>query len=454
MSFRGSITRHRLGLRGRIWLNAVAAIAIVLAVLTVGFNVLLSSRLDAQAGDLAVARASAELAALSVSSHGVALAETADAAALDSPLWVFSGHRAIEHPVAARADQRAASALALGPRRQYDVAATETRMYALPIIKGARRVGTVVSAVSLRSGAQTVRTALFASIALAALVLLAVAVATHWLVARALAPVGRMTAQAEAWSERDLDRRFELGEPHDEFTGLAAVLDRLLDRIAASLRREQRLTAELAHELRTPLATISAEAQYALRHGRDLATHRASHERVNESAASMSRTVETLIAAARSELDPGRATSEAAAGARAAAALCRPLAAELGIEIEANSLQANGTGLVAAEASLVERIVAPLLENGCRHARARVSLSVEREPGFFRYVVHDDGLGIDATPLEAIFEPGRVGPRGPVRSGAGLGLPLARRLARSAGGEISAVSGSDGATFFVVLPAA
>ncbi len=457
MSVRGFsrwMAGRRLGLRGRIWLSAVAAIALVLAVLTAGFNVLLSSRLDAQAGDLAVARASAELAALSVSSHGVALGETADAAALDAPLWVFSGRRAIEHPVAGHADQKAASALAQGPRRQYDVAATETRMYALPIIKGARRVGTVVSAVSLRSGAQTVRTALLASIALAGLILVAVAIATYWLVARALAPVGRMTAQAEAWSERDLDRRFELGEPHDEFTGLASVLDRLLDRIAASLRREQRLTAELAHELRTPLATISAEAQYALRHDSDLATHRASHERVRESASSMSRTVETLIASARSELDPGRATSEAAAGARAAAELCRPLAAALGIEIDVYALGANGTALVAAEASLVERILAPLLENGCRHARARVSLSLEREPGFFRYVVHDDGPGIDAMPLESIFEPGHTRPRGPVGSGAGLGLPLARRLARSVGGDISAVSESTGATFFVVVPAA
>ena len=76
-----------------------------------------------------------------------------------------------------------------------------------------------------------------------------------------------MTRQAAEWSEHDLERRFSQGPPRDEFTTLAATLDGLLDRVAASLRHEQMLTAELSHELRTPLTAISAEAQYALRHG-------------------------------------------------------------------------------------------------------------------------------------------------------------------------------------------
>ena len=78
-----------------------------------------------------------------------------------------------------------------------------------------------------------------------------------------------MTEQAEAWSEHDLDRRFGLGEPHDELTRLASTLDRLLDRIAASLRHERRFSAELSHELRTPLAKVTAEAELALRRPRE-----------------------------------------------------------------------------------------------------------------------------------------------------------------------------------------
>ena len=81
-----------------------------------------------------------------------------------------------------------------------------------------------------------------------------------------------MTEDAAAWSEHDLDRRFELGEPYDELTRLAATLDALLDRLAASMRHEQRFTAELSHELRTPLARISAEARARAQPAADAAT--------------------------------------------------------------------------------------------------------------------------------------------------------------------------------------
>jgi signal transduction histidine kinase len=71
-----------------------------------------------------------------------------------------------------------------------------------------------------------------------------------------------MTAEAATWSERDLDHRFKAGEPHDELTGLAATFDRMLDRLASSLRREQRFTAELSHGWRTPAATGMGRCRY------------------------------------------------------------------------------------------------------------------------------------------------------------------------------------------------
>lgn len=445
--------RTRVGLRGRLWLAVVGTIALVLAGLTTSFNLVLSSRLDHQASNLAVARASSELAALEVTGNRITLRETADAAALDSRLWIFEGARVLEQPAASPAEQSAAAALTAGPRRFEDIRRTDTRMYALPIPGGGRRAGTVVSAVSLRPNAQTARTALVASIILALLVLLAVAITTRWLISRALSPVSQMTAQADAWSEHDLDRRFSLGDPHDELTQLAAVLDRLLDRLSTSLRHEQRLTAELAHELRTPLAQIAAEAQYAIRHGHNIDQHRAGHEQVLGSAMRMSRTLETLIATARAELDPRRAISDAGACARVAIAACWPLAERQGVEIEPPDCVVPMP--VAVEANLVERILAPLLENGCRYAEHSVRLSLERDNGFVRYALEDDGPGIEPSAIEAIFEPGYSGEGGdPAISGAGLGLPLARRLARAAGGDVSAASNSGGAKFVVRLPGA
>jgi signal transduction histidine kinase len=107
-------------------------------------------------------------------------------------------------------------------------------------------------------------------------------VITRWILGKALLPVSRMTENASKWSDSDIDRRFDLGEPYDELTRLGATLDALLDRLASSLRHEQRLTAELSHELRTPLARIAAEAELALNRPREPEDYLASIEKTSE----------------------------------------------------------------------------------------------------------------------------------------------------------------------------
>ena len=119
---------------------------------------------------------------------------------------------------------------------------------------------------------ETATTALVGSVLLAVLLLGAVTLMTRWILGRALLPVSRMTEDAAAWSDHDLDRRFDLGEPYDELTRLAATLDALLERLAASIRHEQRFAAELSHELRTPLARISGRDGADAAQGADAAT--------------------------------------------------------------------------------------------------------------------------------------------------------------------------------------
>src|SRR5204862_3054121 len=109
------------------------------------------------------------------------------------------------------------------------------------------------------------------------------------------------TEDAQAWTEHDLDHRFDVGEPHDELTHLAATFDRMLSRLAASLRREQRFSAELSHELRTPLSAIAAEAELALRRDRTPEAYRDALTEIGRRARQLERTMETLLTAARAE---------------------------------------------------------------------------------------------------------------------------------------------------------
>ena len=135
-----------------------------------------------------------------------------------------------------------------------------------------------------------------------------------------------MTAEAATWSERDLDHRFNAGEPHDELTRLAATFDRMLDRLAASLRHEQRFSAELSHELRTPLTAISAEAELGLAREREPGEYRRALEVIRTRATQLQRTLETLVAAARAESSAMRGTADAMEVAERARESCAALA--------------------------------------------------------------------------------------------------------------------------------
>lgn len=437
----------RIGLRRRLFVVVVATVTIAVAALLFGFNVILGHTLDRDSRDLARIRATAQLGLLATRNGRLVVKEAPDDAAADAYVWVFSGTTAIEQPRASAAVHIAARSLAGGPARYVDVPASDLRLASVPASIRGRRVGTVVAGVSVAPYEVTKRLALISSLTFAGIVLLLVAVAMRWLLNSSLRPVQRMTRQAAEWSEHDLDHRFGLGEPVDELTELGATLDQLLERVAAGLRREQRVSAELSHELRTPLARVMAESELALRRERVPAEYRTALELIHKNAAQLTRTVDVLMAAARHEAGFERGTADAYAIAAGAAAGCADLASDRELELR---LQPPGAPIrVGVEPELGERILQPLLDNACRFGTNKVDIAIEPVDGNVRYTIADDGPGVDEADQERIFEPGIRGPNG---DGAGLGLALARRLARSVSGDITAVAESGGGRFVVTLP--
>jgi signal transduction histidine kinase len=439
-------------LRPRLILIVAAGAAVVLAALTIAFNVALDAQLSRDANDLLRQRASAHLTTLDTGDGRLRLAEAPDEGTVDTRIWVFAGHRLIERPAARAGDDRAALALAGGPRRTAEVGATDTRLYAAPVVADGRRLGTLVAAVSLAPYERSSHTALVASIVFALLVLVAVVLAARWAIASALRPVAQMTAQAERSSESDLDRRFGGGEPYDEVTRLAATFDRLLARLAASLRRERSFTAEVSHELRTPLAKLAAEADIALRRERPPDEYRRALEAIRRDAAGMAGTLETLLAAARAETGGGaRAVSDARDAVAAAARAGHGAAGGRGVHVVVDL--PPGAVPVGADAGAVERLLAPLIENARRYAARVVTVGAKRVDGEVWLSVSDDGPGVDDAVRERLFEPGASANGDVAHDGAGLGLALARRLARALSGDVEYVGGGPGATFRVRLPA-
>lgn len=291
-------------------------------------------------------------------------------------------------------------------------------------------------------GAETA--ALVVSAATGLLAVLASALLAAWVSRRALAPVVAMASTAGAWSEQDLARRFDLGPPTNEITALGGTLDALLDKVTAAILSEQRLTSELAHELRTPLTAVQGTADLMLLRpglGDDL------REDVDEIRAGTHRMAETVSGL----LDLARSTSGGAEGAlaRLRPALDHVVASHAGgVDCV---VDVPDDVVVALPAALVERSVAPVVENAARvAAHVRISLLPAR-PGFVAVAVDDDGPGVPTDARELVFEPGRTFGD---HQGSGLGLPLARRIARSVGGDVRHEPREAGSRFVVELPRA
>ena len=434
----------------RLLFIVVAAVGAGIVALVLGFNVILGHTLDGNARSELRARAGTQLGVVDIVNGRIQRNESIDSAAVPAA-WIVAGNRVIERPHARRSVDAAAIELAhehVPAFRNLDK--EDIRLFAEPIHRRGQRLGTLVVAVSMAPYEEARNTALISSLIFAGIILVVVALAARWLLASALRPVARMTSQAATWSERDIDRRFGLGEPRDELTQLASTLDALLDRLAASLRHEQRFSAEVSHELRTPLARVIAEAELALRRERHPDEYRQSLEIVHANAVHLGRIVDALVAAAQHDATPMRGTADAYDVAAGAAGACAGLSEQRGVEV--TIVRPERPLRVGVEQDFAERILQPVFENACRYGTSSVTVTIGRDDGVVRFAVADDGSGVEADELERIFEPGVRGTKAN-GSGSGLGLSLARRLASSVAGEIEAEADARGGRFVVRLPA-
>jgi signal transduction histidine kinase len=435
-------------LRGRLAWSATAVVAGWVALLTLVGNLALGTALDRQADDDVRMRAEAVAVTVRVSPTGtVTVDDTRDDRALDAGTWVFAADgTVVEAPPGSIATlDRQASALAGRGAQTADSDDGDVRLFALPVEVGGRQAATVVAATSLAPYRGIESLTVIGSLVLAAAMLFTVHLVLRANVGRALRPVAEMSEQAARWGAQDAHRRFGPAPRPTELAELARTLDELLDRLAAGLRRERQLVDELSHELRTPLARIQVETDLLRSRARDDDDRERAYLVIDAAAASMTDIIETLMHAARAPHAgiPGRTliagALEQVAGGTATGAVTVAASADPDLA-------------VAVDAALLDRLLAPVVTNAVRHARGSVVLAATATDGGVEIVVTDDGPGVPEALAEAVFEPGFRGNGADGHDGAGLGLPLARRLAVAAGGTVVCRSGSGGGVFVIRLP--
>ncbi len=285
------------------------------------------------------------------------------------------------------------------------------------------------------------------------------AAVVSWILAtRIVRPVRGLASAARRVSRGDYQTRVQL-EGADELTVLARAFNELAGSLDSAEQRRRRLLADLAHELRTPLATIDAYLE-GLADG-VVQPDPGTWALLRAEAGRLGRLTDDIAKVSRAEerqLDLRVRTAPAQELLAAAAAAARSGYAEKGVRLELDA--ARGDASVAVDPDRFAEVLANLLENALRHTPPGGAVGLAAAPAGedVLFTVSDTGEGIAPAELEQVFErfyradPARSRDRG----GSGIGLTIARALVEAHGGRISAESAGagQGAAFRITLPAA
>jgi two-component system, OmpR family, sensor histidine kinase MtrB len=273
---------------------------------------------------------------------------------------------------------------------------------------------------------------------------------------RVLRPVGQASAAAQALAEGLLETRLpvdtddEFGAWAASFNEMAAALEEKIRALSEAQARERRFTSDVAHELRTPVTALAAEASLL---GAQLERMPLEAKRpaalLVEDVSRLRRLVDELMEISR--LDAGRedVRTEPVDLGSLAAGLVRSRGWDARVALDAEPM------VVATDARRVERIVSNLIENALAHGGGDVVVRLRRNEAGALVEVRDEGPGIAPEHLAHLFE--RFYKADPARAGdgSGLGLAIALENARLLGGTIDASSEIGvGSRFTLRLPVA
>ncbi len=297
--------------------------------------------------------------------------------------------------------------------------------------------------------------------ALAGVVLLITAatfVGAWWLAGSVVRPVAEITEQATLVEAGTLNQRIVAHAETSEYRGLVAVLNRMLERLDVAFRIQRRLTADVSHELRSPLTALRGEIEVALRAERSPRDYQRVLHSALEEIERLTEMSEDLLLITRIDaglLQAQRQPTDVAEVVEGALSLLHGRIEERGLTVE----RCFKDGAVAPlDREMIERVAHHLLDNAVKFTPPEGTIRVTTAPldrvGGVRLSVEDSGPGVPPEYLPHIFEPFyRVDEARSRGSGTGLGLAMAAAIVRLHGGTIRAnnVPGR-GARFDVDLP--
>ena len=278
-----------------------------------------------------------------------------------------------------------------------------------------------------------------------------------WLGRRAVAPVAGLTAAAEKISADRPEERLPMPPAKDEIARLTAVVNRSFDRLQQSYEAARRFSADASHQLKTPVAVLRIGLEELRRNGSLGEEDRLEVEQLMQQTRRLNALIGDLLLLA--QVDAGRLQLDAVE--TDLAPVIDAALDDLGVlaEVRGIELEARLPDFLVAKADprRVALVLQNLVENAVKYTPegGRIQLATQCGDGRVRVRVGNSGPGIPGDEQDRIFERFRRGSSvGEKVRGQGLGLNIARELARAHGGELRLLQSSDGWTEFELeLPA-
>ncbi|UVJ39671.1 cell wall metabolism sensor histidine kinase WalK [Arthrobacter sp. CJ23] len=317
-------------------------------------------------------------------------------------------------------------------------------------VKVEEKVYTVAVAATVRVQSETVSTVAWFMLGAAPLLLAGVGVGVWMLVGRSLRQVERIRSQVADIDARSLDGRVDVPQTSDEIRALALTMNMMLDRLQASDLEQRRFISDASHELRSPLATLSAAVEIAAADSSG-ATWEAMKEVLAGETARMRYLVQDLLTLARTNDDGLRLDVKDVDLDDVLNDEVRRLRSTSKHEIEALLEPARVTGDVRRLGQAVRNV----LDNAERYAQSRISIQVRNSLDGVLLTIDNDGPPVPIAERERIFE--RFVRLDESRSresgGSGLGLAIADAIMSAHGGRIlSTATPGGGCRFELAFP--
>ena len=257
---------------------------------------------------------------------------------------------------------------------------------------------------------------------------------------RGLRPLKEMADKVARITEDDLHQRIGTAAWPRELEELTIALDAMLGRLEESFSRLSEFSANLAHELRTPINNLRGEAEVALSRARSEAEYRRTIESAIEEYERLARMVGDILFLAR----PDRSFRPERIDVRHEVELLADYYRNVADE-QHTSIVIEGDGEACVDPHLFQRAVGNLISNALhytdRWSEIRVKLGTAREGGV-EIAVEDDGMGVDPSELSRVFDRFYRSPQARLvyNQGSGLGLAIVRSIMHLHGGSVSMTS--------------